>query len=376
MAGRKLAEAFVEFGTKGFEKVQGAFGTLQKGLKSVGNAIAETTNKLSKLASAATLPFAALVGTIGKTVSVADPVRFQQFGLAFDRISLHLGRVFIPLLQEITDWLNRVANYFKGLSNEQRESILHWTKMAVGIGAVLIVLPKVISLITSLATLFSPVGLALAAIGAVIGMLGTEGLGKVFDAIKESLMSFWGILQPVVDAVKNMVGSIIDALSMLLEMAAPVLNFLKDMFLNVFSFIGNVIKTVIDSIGWLIKKLMQLVIIVGTVVKKIANLEFTGIGDAIEENLAEYERRQEVRVEAKANQVQKKVSGDKFAPQPVVQNPKVMQALDAYRAVQTASQGAIDPKLALQQEQLSIAKHDSKIFEQIAKNTSRQPGEQ
>ena len=383
MAGRKLAEAFVEFGTKGFEKVQGAFGTLQKGLKGLGSAIAETTQKLDKLASKATLPFAALVGVIGKTVSVADPVRFAQFGLAFDRISLHLGRVFIPLLQEITGWLNRVADYFKGLTNEQRESILAWTKTAVGIGAVLIVLPKVISFITSLTTLLSPVGLALMAIGAVIGALGTEGLGKVFDAIKESLLSFWNVIEPVVSAVQGMVQTLIDSFSSLLEMAAPALGGLKDMFADIFGFIGQVIIKVVDSIGWVIKKLMQLVVVVGTVVKKISNLEFTGMGDAIDANLQELDSRmagkqeqREKAMERKAEAKTNKESGDKFAPQPVVQNPKVMAALDAYRAVQTASQGATDPKLALEQERLSIARRDSKSLEQIAKNTSKPPGEQ
>lgn len=181
--------------------------TALKGLQAVasqvGQQIGQLSQGLQKLGGAATAGLAAASASMYKFVQLADPVGFERFTLAVQRLGLQLGRLFIPIVREATKNINDLANFFKNLDDSTRETILAVTKVALAvlsIGAAVGAVVKVAGVFASLGAVFTPVGGAIAAIAAAVGLLGVsfaraQGMALDFTSVAGLVKSVWtGVL--------------------------------------------------------------------------------------------------------------------------------------------------------------------------------------
>ncbi len=385
MADRKIGAVHVEIGAKGLEGLQSVFakvGNAAKGFASTLDSIAKKANDISNKAA---LPFAALTASVGKAASVASPVTWEKMGLAFDKLSLQVGRIFIPIIQDVTRWVSKLADYFASLDGTQRQQIEGWTRLALGVGAVLVIVPKLVSAFSSLSMLMNPIGLAIAALGIAFSTLEQSDISKILQGIGDTFKWLWDIVSPVVTAIGDGIAEVIGGIGALWDMVKEAIPGVGGIFETVFSGIGKLITGIVDALKWVVDIIQKFVVVVGTVAKSVSDWEFSGMGDKITANLEEFESKKAGNKAAikdtagkmgdslvsKATGGGKKADEGRYSPEIRLDAPRVSDLTGAYRSLQTAAQGAVDPKLALEQERLKIAQADTKTLQQIADNTKK-----
>ncbi len=216
----------------------------QKQLASVQAAFDKTAKSASKISNQAAVAFASASASVTAFARVADPLGALQLDIAFARVSVQLGRFFIPLLHQAADALNRLANYLNSLSDDTRESVLHWTKLALAITGTLTVAGKLVGVFGGATAALGEVASVASGVASVLwrilGFLGpwgrliviigtlaaafiglnkagqnTEGLmGRIVAAGKsawEALKQVWGKLVEVVGPAIAKAGAIIEA---------------------------------------------------------------------------------------------------------------------------------------------------------------------
>lgn len=100
-----------------------------------------------KMASYGKGVFATISGTALAGIALGSPRDFDRFTLAIQVLTAQVGQLFIPTIQELTIKLKDVSVWFSKLTDEQRASVAGWAKLALGVAAFLIFLPKIISLL-------------------------------------------------------------------------------------------------------------------------------------------------------------------------------------------------------------------------------------
>jgi hypothetical protein len=136
-------------------------------------------------------------------------------------VAAKFGDVLLPIIADLVAWLRQGVEWFGGLSEEQRTTILMIMGMVAAIGPLLMIVSKLMMLVKTLGVvigfLTSPIGLVVLAIAAIIaiGVL----LYKNWDTIKEKAAELW-------ENLKAMFAKIGEAIMAPIEKAK---NFVKDM---------------------------------------------------------------------------------------------------------------------------------------------------
>lgn len=297
----KVSDQFSKIGSGGVQTLFGSIVSAVDKLKGKFEAISATAGKVGNVATGA---FAGIVGSIAGLLAVADPVGMERLQLAFGRLALHLGRIFIPILRDVTVWVNKIADFFRDLDDSQRESILSFTKLALGglafvaVGAKLTsVIAGLIPVVTALAAKFAalwgaaagPIGLIIAAVLAqfaavallVGGILVLSGRTASFFNL---LTKVWGLfrgigggilaaLQPVINLIGNIIGDMFDTFGKVIDKIKPVIGSLN----GVFNKLAANIKPLFDAIGRHISKSFE---VVGRIIETIADAIVFAIDEA------------------------------------------------------------------------------------------------
>lgn len=317
MADQRIGAAFVEVATKGLAKVQSDLNFIKGKLteaSGAGKQLDDATKKSGESAQAATKSFQGLAGVVNSIgaiatksffggiaaisgfVRMADPRGFENLEVALAKLGIQLGRFFVPLLREATEWIERLAGWFKGLSDSQRESVLLFTKIALGIALVLMIIPKLLAA-------FQLVSMAIAALGAetaiasggltvLLGVLaaaipallalfgatsGAGGLSGIFEKIGPAI-------QQLVDVFKNAFGQIVQVVTQVLDKLLPVVTTVIGVIAQVVGGLVNafmkgiqpiipIVLTIVDQVGQIFGMLAplfgKLVETVGPILEKI-----------------------------------------------------------------------------------------------------------
>ncbi|MFT3882454.1 MAG: hypothetical protein QM703_22730 [Gemmatales bacterium] len=155
---------FYKVGLDGVEKAKSALGSLYGGVRNVGI-------ELQKIGNRSALAFGGLTASIIGFTRAASPRTVDEFSASVGILSGSVGMIFIPLIRQATGYIMGLAKWFYGLSSAQRDNVLYWTKIALGVTGILMLLPKAISLfnvLMSVAT--SPLLMGIMAIAGAIGM--------------------------------------------------------------------------------------------------------------------------------------------------------------------------------------------------------------
>lgn len=187
-------------------------------------------------------------------------------------LATELGSVLLPIITPFIQKLKDMVARFREMTPEQQQNIVKWAMIAAAVGPVLIVIGKLIAFLPTLigglkalgvvfGVLTSPIGLVVAAIAAVVGVIiylwnTNEGFRNAviaaWEAVKAMASNLWSA---ITTAFGNMVTSITTA-------GANIVTSVKTAWDNVVTAItgavgkaktaaGNVMQGVIDTItGW------------------------------------------------------------------------------------------------------------------------------
>jgi hypothetical protein len=233
----------VSLPTKVIETFGGALAGLQAGFSKV-------QASLNGIASLGAKAFAIGTVSLAGMVAIADPVRFERMGYAFRDLAAVIGIMFAPVLDQITAAVYRFADAILNLDPATKEHIVTWTKWGVGIGGVLMILPKIVGVlgivtgaVRGLGTAFGFLG---AASGGILPALGIAiaAFAALYAGAKQSDTSVGGIMgtiRSVTDAIKP----IIEGFTSLFKAIEPVFvefgNIIKDTLVPILRTAGEVL---------------------------------------------------------------------------------------------------------------------------------------
>lgn len=136
-------------------------------------------------------------------------------------VSMEIGKSLVPALKKVSVWIQQALNWWRGLSNSAKDSILMFAGIAAAVGPALMILGKIIGLMSPFIVLFkvaggyliglftsiSSVGLVallplikvIAIIGLVVGavagliywLVGSEGLGNAWTTVTTAMSNFF-----------------------------------------------------------------------------------------------------------------------------------------------------------------------------------------
>ena len=247
-------------------------GKVQEDLKKAKASVEDLVKSAEKIGSTGAKVFFGTAAAIGKFVQTADPKGFEDFQVALYSLQIQLGRMFVPLLRETTQRIQQLVKWFKSLSDDTREQVLHWTKVTLVASGFLAVLPRIISIASSVGTAFKAVQGAMAlltanpivaVIAAIIGLFaateqGRAVLGKVFTLLADTFGKVMEALQPLLTTLAEVFGEIVDAISPLFEIVSSLLDMLQpfiEIMAGLFKAVAGAIKVVME----LLKPLLALI---------------------------------------------------------------------------------------------------------------------
>lgn len=155
---------FYKVGLDGVEKAKSALQSLYGGVRNIGI-------ELQKIGNRSALVFGGLTASILGMTRAASPRTVDEFTASISILSGSLGMIFIPLIRKATGYIMGLAQKFYSMTSAQRDQILYWTKIALGVAGVLMLLPKALSLFNMLFSVAtSPLLMGIMAIAGAIGM--------------------------------------------------------------------------------------------------------------------------------------------------------------------------------------------------------------
>lgn len=181
------------------------------------------SNSINQVGSVATRGFAILTGGIGAAVRMADPVGWLYFTAAIQGVSIQIGRIFVPLLRQVTRYLIDLEHVLRSLTDAQRESILKWAKIAlVVLGSVMAfsqlfgMLSSGFSIMSGFVTVLTalgasgPVGWIIAIAGAIAALIAvvaiaSGGMGGLFSGIRPALDALLNAFQTCFAAIQPII---------------------------------------------------------------------------------------------------------------------------------------------------------------------------
>lgn len=223
-----LGEIIVEFVTKGFGLTQTQIDQTRKyataGVQAVSKAfqggqafaqglaasIDSLGNRISAMGTRASIAFAAMQAGILKAVSSADPTGWKMFTTQLEILSLHVGRIFIPILRDLTKWVHEVAMWFKNLSQPTRQLIVEWTRFAavalvvVAVGSKLggILLGMVAGVVSMTASVLGLVGSLFSSIAAWAGFTVAEAVAAIATSVLTG--GIWAVVMAIAALVAGL----------------------------------------------------------------------------------------------------------------------------------------------------------------------------
>lgn len=156
---------------------------------------------------------------------------------AIEGAQIAFGRVLAPVVEKVAKFIENLANKFTGLSDGTKKTIAIVAGVAAAIGPLLIIIPQLVSVASvagpALATAFTvmtgPIGLAIGALGALVG----------------AIFYFWDeVKQPLANAINMFINLYNENEGLRIAIAV-----LKQQFVATFTIAKRMVMNVVDSFG-------------------------------------------------------------------------------------------------------------------------------
>jgi hypothetical protein len=169
----------------------------QKEIGETASKIDTVTESFTKLGNVGMSGLLTAKGAILGLVKAADPVGFRMFQAELEITAMWAGRIFIPILRDVTQAVRQVGEWFEHLSAEQRQQIRDWTRLgfkilagmaafavvAKVVGGVISVLSTVVSVVRGVVVAFQLLGTA--------GALAWSGIVSMVQTARAAISSLY-----------------------------------------------------------------------------------------------------------------------------------------------------------------------------------------
>lgn len=292
---KTLGSAIVRFLSQGLDKLKAEIGIVQSSVTGLANENERAQRKIAAAArrsareaaetrrwwddlgasfdSVGRRATAALaIGTAAAAgfVRLADPRGVDLLTIAIGRLSIQIGRIFVPVVREVTEWFNRATEFMRGLSDATRESILQWSLFGARVLATVAVFGVVSRFIFPLIGQFLTLGNTISRLATSLGGLGAIGFAAAFIAAGTAVAAFtgrlgslqdiagsiWSAVAPVLESLRSAFMALAEALApvfdSLLSLATSALPIIAGAFQvvgNVVAFFVNILASLIDTLG-------------------------------------------------------------------------------------------------------------------------------
>lgn len=152
--------------------------------------LGEGVDKLNKLrgsveqvATRAAVAFATATTSIMAFTAQASPDAINTFTGSLQLVSMQIGQGFIPYIKEASRWIQDVYKWFGSLSQEQKENAARWVLWGVAAAGIIMILPKVITLVGGLIAAVKALGVALSFLAAHPVIAALAALGVAVTAV-------------------------------------------------------------------------------------------------------------------------------------------------------------------------------------------------
>src|SRR5262245_28566439 len=226
--------------------LQGKFSELQKTSLALANVFGAVEGKIKGMVSAG------LAGT-----TMGNYLNYQ-----FKQLNMQVASTFLPLFEKVSKVLQDVTDWFRQLTGAQQDQIARWLGIAVGLTAVLALVPKLISafqtlnLVLSTIAATNPILLIVAAVAALL--LATEE-GR--QALADMGKMLWDAFGPIILNLIKQMGPIIADLSRLLaellRALMPLLQLLVSLAAALLKAFGPLIQVAIQALVGLVGGLLE-----------------------------------------------------------------------------------------------------------------------
>lgn len=179
----KLMDLYIQFGEEGADKLRNAMKEMKDETDKLVAGYQKLNQAYATIGNTAKVAFAAAAASLTGFVraGLSQTAEGEQLSYAMTELSQEIASVFIPVIEDATDLVRGLTDWFRGLSGEQQDSILHWIEFAAGLGLAIVVIPKVIVVIGALATAFKglavAIGLSTGGLGLLLAGLALVGVG-------------------------------------------------------------------------------------------------------------------------------------------------------------------------------------------------------
>ena len=285
MAESKIGSVFVQVAIKGLSVAQKSLALLRGSLRAVSNAVnplnlatkltgmtadqvresyKRLADQVQRVGSLAVKGFAA--GSAGALAFArsADPVGWLRLQSAFAALSVHLGSIFIPIMDKLTALLEFVVTKLKGMTTAQKEQALWWTQLGLGVaGGVAIfaklapILSPLIGLLSGLAGYLLPIAAGLAVVAGAFYFVGRAanksgqdlsiwqtlilGMQTAWQAVSQAAISVGSVLADVFRIAYTVVAPIIQTL---LRVVNGVVDSLIAVFMKLYGIVQPIFSTI------------------------------------------------------------------------------------------------------------------------------------
>lgn len=261
--------------------------------------------------------------------------QISQLNEGWKALQRDLAEVFVPILIEIMDYVKQAIEWFRGLSDETKESIVKFAGIAAVVGPVLTVfgtivgtVGRVIGAFKSFWMVLEPVRLMISEFATFQGLInainagpldwlmatlkniGTnllskggpvaaialliagfarafaesedfrESIGQLFGAIKKVGEAIWEIISAVGKALWPVIDALVDIVSDLLQILLPPLIEVIDFLADIIKQVADLLAPVIEALGTILKPVLEAIRVVldliatvlGWIIEKIASV--------------------------------------------------------------------------------------------------------
>ena len=174
------------------------------------------------------------MASIMDNTSAGAMARMQS---AIEGAQIAFGKVLAPVVEKVAKFIENLANKFTGLSDGTKKTIAIVAGVAAAIGPLLIIIPQLVSVASiagpALATAFTvmtgPIGLAIGALGALVG----------------AIFYFWDeVKKPLANAINMFINLYNENEGLRIAIAV-----LKQQFVATFTIAKRMVMNVVDSFG-------------------------------------------------------------------------------------------------------------------------------
>lgn len=327
-----LGEVAIYIGLKGLE---GTLGGLRR-IKNVatgglGNLVAQFEN-LSNVGRSLQGPLLMSAAAMGGFLAKADPKGVWMLQSSLTRLSVQIGSIFIPILDNVQIAIDRLLNWFRGLSNETKDNISSWVGYGMAAAAVLVVLPRISSAVGMVSTALRVMGMVLsAATGGLLPLIGMIlGVGVAGAAVKNPLGFLDGI-KPLLDGIMKLFGTFTGVI----EAMAPLFDDMVSGVSAAIEALTPVFEAVFDGIGYIIKATGATAVYVGSLIADAMAGEIPDLDKAAARAKAVWN------AQKKEREIGAKATG-RHAGELKPNAPQLISLVDAWKKAQVA---VIDPQL-------------------------------